>query len=172
MSSPAQNIIGSSEPGVAVPRQPRAPASGDAPPATNATPYALVTNNAGNIPVANTTVFEVLFDTALQDNLGNQFDAATGRLICRQSGVYLVVANFQFQGNATGIRTGDLWVNGSRILAGNAAPGNAAAAVTVNMVACVPLVNGDYINVYAWQNSGAPLNLAAAHSFLSMMRLG
>jgi hypothetical protein len=74
-------------------------------------------------------------------------------------GIYLIAAGIGFAANGTGIRGVRFYKNGTTIIAAaNTANPGAAYVGRVVLTTVESLVAGDYVEVQAWQNSGAALN--------------
>jgi hypothetical protein len=106
-----------------------------------------------SIPNATTTV--VSFVGARYDTNTFWSNSLPTRLSISIAGKYLIGASLAYAANATGVRQVGLRVNGSFY------PGlQAAPAGTDNFVIATvfPLVVGDYVELIAYQTSGAALN--------------
>jgi hypothetical protein len=81
-----------------------------------------------------------------------------------KGGVYLLVAYTSFAANATGVRSGYFKKNGTTILGPqtNYANGGAGDGVAVHTSFIVALVPTDYVEFFAYQNSGGALNAGSA----------
>ena len=92
-------------------------------------------------------------------------------------GVYLLIGGTGFAPNATGFRQLDLKKNGTTILASTTVPSNTAGSPTgiFHLSFVAVLAAADYIELFATQNSGGPLNVGSATrnlaSFLQVIRL-
>lgn len=132
-------------------------------------PQARVYNSA-TISHATTAAFQALtFDSERYDmvpaGVSEQHSTSTNtsRLTCRVPGVYSISGAVQFAANATGNRGLRIRLNGATALAGHIQP--AATGGDVSEVAIEThyrLVVGDYVELMAYQSSGAALNVNAA----------
>lgn len=145
----------------------------------SARPQARVYRAAAASHTANATWQKVPFDTVTHD-LGaplKHFDDVNDQLVCRVSGLYLLVGNVRFGGSATGIhRLVRLVVDGTKLTdAGTVADltgTGAAANRTGPAIDTRRLEVGDTVELQAFQDSGGSLgyNIGASADdiFLSM----
>jgi hypothetical protein len=102
--------------------------------------------------------------------------ANTSRLTAPITGVYQITGYFGFAANATGYRRVFIKLNGGTLIAVqdvNATGAGSEAYLTIN--AFYRLVRGDYVELFAEQNSGGNLNSVSAGNFspeFSIVRLG
>jgi hypothetical protein len=75
-------------------------------------------------------------------------------------GYYLIGGWAAFDNNATGRRLLRLYVNGTTVIAGNQTAGVASDEVGIS--ALYQMAAADYVELHAYQNSGAGLNLTSA----------
>jgi hypothetical protein len=109
------------------------------------------------------------FNTEVYDQAGNavdtMHDTATNnsRLTCRYAGIYHVTGNIQFAGNATGSRTLFLRVNGtaSQYLGYVAIAASATVPQALHVSSDLNLAVNDYVQLFAYQDSGGALNVNA-----------
>lgn len=87
-----------------------------------------------------------------------------------QGGLYLIVAHVDFATNGTNARRCEIFVNGSRIHRTVATP-SASTGTAMQDVMIWPLAAGDYVEVYAFQNSGGNLNTGHATEPVAANRL-
>ena len=97
----------------------------------------------------------------------------TSRYTCQVAGWYLVWGVVAFANNVTGLRASKIFKNGAAILGGEGlgAPG-ATVGSTSSCFTSVQLAVGDYIELYAFQQSGgnlATLNNGEAASTLTAL---
>jgi hypothetical protein len=109
----------------------------------------------------------IKFDT------NGSYDAVTNyRYNVKTSGLYSVNAQVTFSANSTNIRIILIYKNGaeySRVIVGNTL---AAQPAYVNNDAFISCVAGDYIEIYAYQDSGSVLNIVGSEStYLYVQRL-
>lgn len=124
--------------------------------------YAIATNSTlQSIPNAAWT--DVLFNTNEADELGfHSTTTNTQRMTvpANRDGLYLVVANVEFDASTAGARFYRLLKNGTRQLELVTGPGIAFGTAT-HLVALHRLVAADYLVVQVYQTTGAALNLLA-----------
>lgn len=116
----------------------------------------------------------VTFGTELIDTDGMWSSGSPTRLTVATAGRYDVHARIGFNGNATGVRDLKFYKNGVALSPHYSRETGSATGNTVELTAVLDLVEGDYIEVYAFQNSGG--NLAIGYSadsmpYASMVRL-
>jgi hypothetical protein len=86
----------------------------------------------------------------------------TSRLTVPYDGYYLIGGSVRFAANATGSRSISLVVSNTSSIAGqNTDNLGAATTVQLTVVAAYQLVAGDYVELFASQNSGGNLNVLA-----------
>ena len=87
-----------------------------------------------------------------------------GRLTAPSSGVYLISAHLTFASNATGIRYAYIRLNGSTIIARAKLPTSGSGGLDdwLSISTICWLAAGDYVEVFAFQNSGGNLNILSA----------
>lgn len=143
------------------------------------TTYAANVTNSAAISIANATATVLTFDTERRDDGGlHSLGSNTDRLTAPVDGWYALTANVEFASNATGFRTISFRKNGS-------APGDIIWAAQANAVSGTETIlqlsreaylnAGDFIRVYAYQNSGAPLNATKAGQYspeFGMVKVG
>jgi hypothetical protein len=116
------------------------------------------------------------------DQAGNAVDTMhdnttfNSRLTCRYAGVYQITGHFEFAANATGQRFSQIWLNGGTIIAeGTGMDASAANQTQMTVSTIYQLSVNDYVQLYAWQNSGAGLNVTAVGNYspeFMMHRIG
>lgn len=105
----------------------------------------------------------IAMDTTILDTDSQHSNSVNNsRVVCQVAGWYSVGGAVGFSTNTTGSRGGLIYKNGSSL---TQATGNIAAASNVLHVAtagefCIQLAVGDYVELYGFQNTGAPLNTA------------
>lgn len=108
----------------------------------------------------------VTFDSERWDTSSMHSTASnTGRIYAPVAGIYDLKAHLNFAANGTGQRYAFFKVNGSRIVALTTQPANATIITAVNPSSEVKLNAGDYVEVWAWQNSGGALNISASSEY-------
>jgi hypothetical protein len=114
--------------------------------------------------LTNTTAAAITFDTEVRDD-GGYYDAGSPtRLTITNAGWYVLTGSVQFAANATGLRRAYFRVNNTTdysVASVNAV--SSAGLVTVPVAAAVLyLAAGDYVELWARQDSGGSLNTALA----------
>ena len=124
---------------------------------------------AANSTIATGAAWQkILLDTAVEDNDGI-CDTVNSKLICRTAGIYTVNFNLVFGGeDADNIRVVGAYLNGVE-LARAGGPANSTYAVAYPGVRDnVRLAVNDYIELYAFQNSGSSLTVYAFGTYLNI----
>lgn len=93
------------------------------------------------------------FDT---DNLYTP--AASGRLTCNTAGVYLIGGTVAFALNSTGARQIFLALNGITPIASEVVAATNSGPTVLTLSTIYALSVGDFVQLLAYQNSGAALN--------------
>lgn len=88
--------------------------------------------------------------------------ASPTRITIRQSGRYMVLAWLTFAVNATGDRGGEIRLNGVTRISAQMIKGANAVAHNATVAGVGSFVAGDFLELFAYQNSGAPLNCTYA----------
>lgn len=116
--------------------------------------------------IANTTSTAVLFDAERFDT-DNYHDLVsnTDRLTIPASGVYLVIANVRFAGNATGFRQVVLEVDGTKQIASITQLGSTATDQMMIVSGVWEFTAGQYVRCVVFQNSGGNLNINTGGAF-------
>ena len=97
-------------------------------------------------------------------------------MTCPASGLYLISGHLAFAQNSSGRRMLTLRVNDDLLIAGQSAPGFATSGhnTLLSVAALWPLQEGDFVEMLAYQSSGAGLaakSLAAYSPELSLARI-
>ena len=139
-----------------------------------------VTKSA-NQTLTTATTTELTWDTESWDSNGiHSTSVNTGRLTAVNAGRYLVIcqAVFAVDAGGTGYRALEVWKNGNAgtWIAGDTEPAPGTATYSVlTVVAEVSLAATDYVNAYAYQNSGGNLDIRSGtgswSSWFEMRRL-
>lgn len=127
-------------------------------------PSARVYNNA-SISIPNNTVTALTFNSERwdTDNI-HSTTTNTGRLTCVTAGIYHIYGTVQFAGNATGIRSLIIRLNGTTYLASNLS----IASSAINEIAIstgYSLSATDYVELLVYQNSGAARNVNSVGNY-------
>ncbi len=113
------------------------------------------------VPNSEMTYLALNSDSFDNDDMHNT-STNNSRLTCKTTGVYKIDGCLEYDLNGTGIRVIAIRKNGSALLASNT---TGTAPQTVGYTSCtisVPLCvmnEGDYVELCAFQNSGAPLKV-------------
>ena len=112
--------------------------------------------------VPNATTTTISFDTEHADD-GGLADLATNatRLTIPTAGWYVVTGYLAWTNNGTGGRQASLRKNGSDIAVQFLAPVSASYFIHMNVSMVVNCATGDYLELAAWQDSGAARNVLA-----------
>ena len=122
------------------------------------------TGTACSNSVANATVSEMCwptedYDTAnMHANSGSDFDQT--KLVAPRDGIYAVSAGVIWSANASGSRELGIRRNDAQEVAAEQVPGGPAGENTIqNVYGMIPLGQGEYVQAFAWQDSGGALAL-------------
>lgn len=117
-----------------------------------------------NLAVATSTDTAITWQAA-DGNALTSWSSGTNptRLTAQVPGRYMAVASMRWAANGTGFRTGEIRLNGSTVIGRHAQAFVAAGSPTQYTLVSSPvsLSIGDYMELIAWQNSGAALDLDA-----------
>ena len=119
--------------------------------------------DSANQSITHDTWTSITFDTEVFDTADFHDSANPSRLTMPADGKYLIFANVRFAANATGTRGIRIFVNGTtnrfevQVPAVNIAAGNNLGGCTY-----LDLLLSDYIEVQAYQDSTAALNVLAS----------
>lgn len=122
-----------------------------------------VTNNAVQ-SINNGAPTRVDFQVETYDTYGmHDTGSNITRLTCVVPGLYLVGGSVAFLANAAGQRTIEItrFVSSTFYVASQTAPGSAGLNTILSVTGLVRMVAGDYVELFATQSSGAPLNITA-----------
>ena len=155
------------------------PATGTSPPASwgdavrdgvvfCATPPSCRANRTTNLSVASSTTTYVAFNAADSWDTDSFHSTVTNpsRLTVPSGlgGKYLIIATASWANNSTGWRDLSIRANGSSDLAAARVGTGTANPYAISTITTVEqLAAGTYIEVTAWQNSGAALDITAAN---------
>lgn len=114
-------------------------------------------NSAQSIP--NATYTAVTFDTAILNTAGMWNSGSNTRLTAQTAGTYRIGGAVVFPSTPTGFRAVSIYVNGSSII-NTIIPAVSGAGTAVPIPAFETHLNvGDYVQIFAYQNSGGALSL-------------
>lgn len=114
----------------------------------------------------------VALDSSLLDSDGGHSNTTNNsRYVAQVAGLYLVIGTAPFVANTTGYRGAAIDVNGAQPNSSAVqSPGGSVSVTWVVQVSIVaPLNVGDYVELQAWQNSGANLALQSTTAFCPSM---
>ena len=89
-------------------------------------------------------------------------DYANGVIMAVEPGLYTLFGYAPFAANATGFRVLAIRINGGELVRQALLSVGAGGSTDVNVAGLYPLVGGEKIELWAWQNSGGALNISAA----------
>lgn len=114
------------------------------------------------------------FVTVDFDYTGAVTVGASWKFTAQSAGLFNVLVTVGFTANATGIRQIAIFKNGSAVSILGYEAGNASVTSLVSGHTHIKLVAGDYIDIRAYQNSGAGLALinSALYNHISIIRVG
>lgn len=124
--------------------------------------------NSANISLADNTLVLLTFDTEFHDTDSMHSTVSnTGRITFTTGGLYLVSGICGFTANSTGYRTILFRANGDGV---NRGVNQVAAITSADSTICYGAFTrvfaaGDYVEMYAIQNSGSTLNALAANNY-------
>lgn len=123
-----------------------------------------------NQSISNASLTKVNVDSVSFDSNGT-YDTANKKYVAPLPGTYDVSLVWQFAANSTGQRVGYIYKNGSVYAQMNGSGNSSAGAAVVNSL--ISMVTGDYLEFYAFQDSGGSLTLngSSSNSFVSIKRL-
>ena len=111
------------------------------------------------------TSIALSFDTVRYDTAA-MFDVTDPtRLTCQVAGLYALGGGIRWQTNGAGLRQMALVLNGGTNMAIQKQNANAAEPGAMTLVTMYELAVGDYIELFARQSSGGPLNIEAANAY-------
>jgi hypothetical protein len=111
--------------------------------------------------VVTSTFSPLTFTTEdIDSHTGHSTSSDTSRYVAPEDGWYQVSGGISFESNATGVRVGVWWkngttINGSRVDVPAISGGQAILTARTMLIS---LSAGDYVELVAWQNSGGTRN--------------
>jgi hypothetical protein len=135
--------------------------------------YAFKTSDGA---LANASWGALNFNGELYDsNAAHDNSTNNTRLVAPESGLYTIIAHTMFETSSAGLRLIDVRKNANAVQTGGTdlsmvvQAGNGTTEARLIVAVDAQLNAGDYVESFAWQNSGAPLNVigGAANCFLS-----
>lgn len=125
--------------------------------------------HSANQSIANNTPTALAFNTEIIDQAAGGADTMhdtvtnNSRLTCRYAGVYMIVGNAAFAGNATGFRGLSILLNGATSVGAIRSLTIGAGDDTyVNVSTLYPLAVNDYVELFAHHTAGASLNVISS----------
>lgn len=135
----------------------------------NLKPSRCYASASGTQSLANATATAIALDTTDTDtdpsgNAQHSTSVNTSRLTCKTAGWYTVGGGMTFASNATGFRWAYLMKNGTTYLenSGFQAPTGTGVSALVSLTTLVYLAVNDYVELYAYQDSGGSLATTTA----------
>lgn len=130
-------------------------------------------NGTSTQSIPNNTATYLTWDNNLYDFIGLHSTASNSQNVyIKTPGFYRVEATLVYATNATGSRYCRLYKNGSDIVGGTAiAHGIAGIPTEVTAYVTVLCKSGDYITVYAEQDSGGALDVRKQDSYFSVTKI-
>jgi hypothetical protein len=131
-------------------------------------PRALLRQTA-NQPIPNDTITPITFNAELFDSHGGHDNVTNNaRYVFPLTGTYLVGGGTSFAGNATGVRSAVLRLNGGALVDNTQVtlPNPSAAATNMLLLRSgimLPVTAGDYVELVAYQNRGGDLDTVATY---------
>jgi len=123
---------------------------------------ARVYNNA-NITMTTGVAAALTFNTERYDDSAfHSTSVNTSRMTIPVAGKYLIGGTVRFAANTTGQRNIYLQVNGATIIASVDLDATAALTFDIDIVTAYSFAAADYIELFAFQNSGGNLNVTSA----------
>jgi hypothetical protein len=119
--------------------------------------------------VANSTFTKIQLQTENFDT-NNNFDSTTNyRFTPTVAGYYQINGTVSFTGSVVGTASSYIYKNGSNWVGGSAIANNTNLGGNSN-VSSVVYLNGstDYVELYAWQNSGSGLNTQTGNAVMQL----
>ena len=104
--------------------------------------------------VPNSTTTVISFGAAVEDTAGAWSASLPSRLTAPRTGTYVVAAKLMLSFNAAGDRRAEIRLNASYKVAEITVPAPGGNSFMGSPAGLIPLEAGDYIELWAWQNSG------------------
>lgn len=119
--------------------------------------------NSANITLTTGVVTLMTYNSERWDNDGiHSTSVNTGRLTCQTDGYYLIDGHLRWATNSTGQRTLNIKLNGTTFIASASFDATAGSLPTsIGATTLYYLVVGDYVEMFAFQNSGGNLDIAS-----------
>lgn len=125
--------------------------------------------NRGTLSLSSGTAYQALDMTADDYTIGG-VTRSGGGLVAPVDGLYNLQASLQFAANATGARSGWLFINGAGLTEARMVLGPSPTAHCFTLSMDARLSAGDVVTLQGYQNSGGALNLNTAT--LAIRRVG
>lgn len=122
--------------------------------------------NDADISVGNGAFEALTFNSEYFDTDGMHSTVSdTSRITLVTAGTYLVGGNVYFNANATGIRRIQIQLNGATVIAYSAMDIDSSTAHIMTVSTIYAFSANDYVELYAYQNSGGALDVKAATAY-------
>jgi hypothetical protein len=135
----------------------------------------LLVYSASPQSIPNNAATALTFDTRVADadmDGSNYFTLTGSKFTARYPGWYDAVGRYTCLANATGVRYVQFAVNGVvQSYQITTVPGSAAAVAAIEVSGEVFLNQGDYLEIWAFQNSGGALNTGVASGYNPSFKL-
>jgi hypothetical protein len=117
--------------------------------------------------VANATHTVCTMDGGARFNVGGMYSGgAQTKLTAQKAGSFFFLGNQAYQANASGSRIGSIRRNGGNNIGRNGLPSAGGGEDTILQVSSVwKMALNDYVEMFAWQDSGGGLNLVKAANY-------
>lgn len=119
--------------------------------------------NSANITLTTSVVTLMTYNSERWDNDSIHSTVSnTGRLTCQTDGYYLIDGHLRWATNSTGQRTLNIKLNGTTFIASASFDATAGSLPTsIGAATLYYLVVGDYVEMFAFQNTGGNLDIAS-----------
>jgi hypothetical protein len=134
--------------------------------------FANVYNN-GTVSIPNNAATAITFEDVRNETVSSMQGANQARLNAPYDGIYLLIGQVIWNANGTGSRYIQLTLNGSAIARTQRGSVSASyqEAMEVSAIRNLDAGNNDYIQLEAWQNSGASLDLTTTSYTPALMMI-
>jgi hypothetical protein len=130
--------------------------------ALRTTPYCLARTATGASLTNNVAAVAALDLEDYDNDVMHDTVTNNSRVTIKHAGAYYIFAEVAYTGNATGVRRADIQLNGASTSIAFAQQAAAASTTTVGCAGFATFAVNDYIEVFAFQNSGGALTFTAA----------
>lgn len=130
-------------------------------------------NSAAQALAVSGTAYALAMNAERQDNdSGHDNVTNNSRLLITAPGLYQVIGNAEFAANATGVRTAELLLQGSVVLATDRRGASATGTSGISLSKLYRFVWGHYVELRLTQTSGGSLNTVANQCGLDLLWVG